>query len=280
MTHAAPDVIQHMHESYPASLTSIDTTLLPEQIKVANTAALAGSVKPIESIPPVEFTAPIELIKTIELDEVTLLPEPIEDMKQFSPAAAAPSIALMNWEQLAATVADCQLCELCHERTQTVFGCGDRHATLLLVGEAPGRDEDAQGEPFIGRAGQLLTRMLAAMLLRRDQVYICNIIKCRPPQNRDPLPAEIAHCRAYLERQIALIAPKVILCLGRVAAQTLLETNETVGKLRGRWYEYSPLGVPLRVTYHPSYYLRAPREKARGWEDLQELMRQLRRIAP
>lgn len=149
----------------------------------------------------------------------------------------------------------------------------------MLVGEAPGKDEDQQGEPFVGRAGQLLNRMLAAIDLPREQVYIGNIIKCRPPGNRDPLPEEIAACRAFIERQIALIAPQIILCLGRISTQSLLQTGEAVGRLRGRWHSFGPNQIPLLVTYHPSYYLRAPAEKARGWDDLQRVARRLRELA-
>ncbi|WPL14527.1 MULTISPECIES: uracil-DNA glycosylase [Thiorhodovibrio] len=185
----------------------------------------------------------------------------------------------MDWPQLEAEVSQCRDCGLCETRNRTVFGVGNRETRLMLVGEAPGKDEDQQGEPFVGRAGQLLNRMLAAIDLPREQVYIGNIIKCRPPGNRDPLPEEIAACRAFIERQIALIAPQIILCLGRISTQSLLQTGEAVGRLRGRWHSFGPNQIPLLVTYHPSYYLRAPAEKARGWDDLQRVARRLRELA-
>lgn len=184
----------------------------------------------------------------------------------------------MDWPALEAEVRQCQACGLCQTRRNTVFGVGNRQTRLMLIGEAPGQDEDQQGEPFVGRAGQLLNRMLDAIDLPREQVYIGNIIKCRPPNNRDPLPEEIAACRGFIERQIELIGPRVLLSLGRVSAQALLQTGESVGRLRGRWHSFGPRQIPLLVTYHPSYYLRAPAEKARGWQDLQRLARRLREL--
>lgn len=194
------------------------------------------------------------------------------------PVVQAPAIATMDWPALEAEVRQCQACGLCQTRRNTVFGVGNRQTRLMLIGEAPGQDEDQQGEPFVGRAGQLLNRMLDAIDLPREQVYIGNIIKCRPPNNRDPLPEEIAACRGFIERQIELIGPRVLLSLGRVSAQALLQTGESVGRLRGRWHSFGPRQIPLLVTYHPSYYLRAPAEKARGWQDLQRLARRLREL--
>jgi DNA polymerase len=189
----------------------------------------------------------------------------------------APSpIASLDWPALEAEVSQCQRCELCRGRNRTVFGVGNRRARLMLIGEAPGEDEDRVGEPFVGRAGQVLTRMLAAIDLQREDIYIGNVIKCRPPGNRDPLPAEISACLAFIERQIALIEPEFLLCLGRIAAQSLLRTTESVSRLRGRWHSFGPRQIPLLATYHPSYYLRAPAEKARGWADLQRLAQRLR----
>jgi DNA polymerase len=189
-------------------------------------------------------------------------------------------LTTLDWSGLQEQVRDCQRCGLCETRQRTVFGVGDPQARLMLIGEAPGADEDRQGEPFVGRAGQLLTRMLAAIDFAREQVYIGNIIKCRPPRNRDPKPEEIAACRAFIERQIALIQPDLLLCLGRISAQALLQTTESVGRLRGRWHSFGANAIPLRVTYHPSYYLRAPAEKARGWEDLQCVVQHLRELSP
>lgn len=192
-----------------------------------------------------------------------------------TPASDASPVAAMDWDALAAEVAECRRCGLCKGRHRTVFGVGNRQARLMLVGEAPGADEDRQGEPFVGRAGQLLTRMLAAIDLPRELAYIGNIIKCRPPRNRDPAPEEIAACRAFIERQIELIQPEMLLCLGRVSAQALLDSTESVGRLRGRWHSFGAQRIPLLVTYHPSYYLRAPAEKARGWDDLQRVAQRL-----
>jgi DNA polymerase len=153
-------------------------------------------------------------------------------------------------------------------RTQTVFGVGRRDARLLVIGEAPGADEDRQGEPFVGRAGQLLNAMLHAIALPRSEVYIANILKCRPPGNRDPQPDEAASCTPYLTQQIALVKPRVILAVGRIAAQWLLQSDAPIGRLRGRVFQYGEAGTPLVVTYHPAYLLRSPAEKAKAWTDL------------
>lgn len=178
---------------------------------------------------------------------------------------AAPGDA---WEALRSEVAVCVKCRLCETRTQTVFGVGDPHARWLIVGEAPGAEEDRRGEPFVGRAGQLLDSMLRALGLARDTVFIANILKCRPPGNRDPKPEEIAACLPYLMRQIASIAPDIILAVGRISAQTLLGTDVPVARLRGRVHQFGPSGTPLVVTYHPAYLLRSPGEKRKAWEDL------------
>lgn len=173
-----------------------------------------------------------------------------------------------QWRALAAEVAACQRCELAQSRTQTVFGVGHKEADWLVIGEAPGADEDRQGEPFVGRAGLLLTEMLLALGYRREQVYIANILKCRPPNNRDPLPEEVRQCENYLKRQIGLIRPKIILAVGRIAAQNLLKTDAKIGALRGRVFSYGERKIPVVVTYHPAYLLRSPREKAKAWQDL------------
>lgn len=195
------------------------------------------------------------------------------------PAPAAESraghIARLEWEALEEEVRQCTACGLCASRTQTVFGVGDRQADWLIVGEAPGADEDRQGEPFVGRAGKLLNPMLQAIGLKREQVFIANILKCRPPENRDPAPAEAASCRPFLERQIALIRPRIILAVGRIAAQNLLDTDTQIGKLRGRAHSFGPARIPLVVTYHPAYLLRSPREKRKSWDDLRLARRAL-----
>jgi DNA polymerase len=181
----------------------------------------------------------------------------------------------MDWEALEQAVSSCRACGLWQTRTQTVFGVGNREADLLVIGEAPGAEEDRAGEPFVGRAGRLLTLMLAAIGRPRDQDYIANILKCRPPGNRDPKPEEGRTCEPYLLRQIALIRPRLILAVGRVSAQTLLGTDAPVGRLRGRWFSFGPAETPLRVTYHPAYLLRSPEQKAKAWEDLTAVARRL-----
>ena len=173
------------------------------------------------------------------------------------------------WQQLARAVPACTRCELHASRTQTVFGVGNRNADLLIIGEAPGRDEDLQGEPFVGRAGRLLNAMLAAVGLERDQVYIANILKCRPPNNRDPRMEEVAACNGWLQQQIDLIQPAVILALGRVAAHHLLNTDRSLGALRTRQHSFA--GIPLIATYHPAYLLRTPIDKRKSWQDLKRV---------
>lgn len=174
---------------------------------------------------------------------------------------------------LRAEVAACTRCTLCQKRTQTVFGVGDPTARLLFVGEAPGADEDRQGEPFVGAAGQLLNDIIRAMTLERAQVYIANVIKCRPPQNRTPEPLEISACREYLERQIEIVAPAAMIALGAVSARTLLGTESSISRLRGKFHDYR--GIPLVVTYHPAYLLRQPADKRLVWEDVQLVMARL-----
>jgi DNA polymerase len=174
----------------------------------------------------------------------------------------------LDWEPLAAAVAACERCELHCTRTQTVFGRGDRRARWLVVGEAPGAEEDRQGEPFVGRAGQLLDTMLRALGLARGEVYIANVLKCRPPGNRDPSPDEARLCRGYLDRQIELVDPTLILAVGRIAAQNLLATDSPLGKLRGRVHTLGAARRPVVVTYHPAYLLRSPGEKRKAWADL------------
>ena len=216
-----------------------------------------------------------------------------------APAAPVPTalgprpegVADMDWPQLEATVAACRACGLCAGRTQTVFGVGSRTADWMVIGEAPGENEDCQGQPFVGQAGKLLDNMLAAIGLSRQVeeiidsgaaradpasasglkdskqgVYIANVLKCRPPGNRNPQPDEITQCEPYLRRQVALVQPKIILAMGRFAVQSLLQTTEPIGKLRGRVHHYE--GVPVIVTYHPAYLLRALPEKAKAWQDL------------
>ena len=172
----------------------------------------------------------------------------------------------IDLEALAGKADDCRLCALAETRTRVVFGVGNPRADLVFIGEAPGRDEDIKGEPFVGRAGKLLDRMLAGIGMDRQQVYIMNTIKCRPPNNRDPRPDEVKACQLWFDQQLQALQPKVICLLGRVAAQTLLGTDAPLGSLRGRWHDYQ--GIPVWVTYHPAYLLRSPQQKRQSWRDL------------
>lgn len=189
------------------------------------------------------------------------------------PAPASAPLTAEAWgnaqtlDELNAMICTCTKCPLGFTRTKFVFGVGNPHATLMLIGEAPGADEDAQGEPFVGRAGQLLTKILEAINFKRSDVYICNILKCRPPNNRKPTPEESETCKPYLKKQIELVKPAVILCLGLTAAENLLGTNESMSRLRGRVLRYE--GIPVMVTYHPAALLRNPNWKRPTWEDVQ-----------
>ena len=243
--------------------------------------------------------------------EVLIQPELREGMSPRKAAVATPRGAEENMFELSASrpeagvadpakalkiiredLGDCTRCPLAHQgRKQIVFGVGNPNAELMFIGEAPGADEDQQGEPFVGRAGQLLNNMIKAMGLEREQVYIANIIKCRPPNNRTPERDECETCSPFLMRQIAAIKPKVIVALGAVAAKTLLALNESMSNLRGRWYEFKPTGVrssndpswtgaKLAVTYHPAFLLRDPRQKKEAWKDLQRVMKELGLKAP
>jgi uracil-DNA glycosylase family 4 len=213
---------------------------------------------------------PAWLDEEIPLPDLLPLQDDIDDI-DLPPKAPAPSretrIAALDWNQLQAEVAACRACDLCKTRSNTVFGVGDVQADWLIVGEAPGADEDQQGEPFVGQAGKLLDNMLKALDLQRGQgVFIANVLKCRPPQNRDPNPLETAQCEPYLLRQIELIKPKIIVAVGRIAAQSLLKSDAKIGSLRGKVHSYH--GVPLIITYHPAYLLRNQPDKAKAWQDL------------
>jgi len=187
-----------------------------------------------------------------------------------APEATGVSTRDETLEQVRADLGDCRRCGLAGTRTHLVFGTGNPGARLVFVGEAPGYEEDVQGEPFVGAAGKLLTRIIEAMGLTRDQVYICNILKCRPPGNRNPLPGEIAVCRPFLNRQLAAISPECICALGKFAAQTLLDTQAPISRLRGRFHEYR--GIRVMPTYHPAYLLRNPEGKRDVWNDIQQIM--------
>ncbi len=213
------------------------------------------------------------------LDEAPPQDEPLFDLDEgeidesafFSEAAAEPAlpaIATLDWPALQQRVSDCTACgDLTGSRSQTVFGAGNPQADWLIIGEAPGEEEDRQGEPFVGASGELLNAMLHALGLQRQQVYITNMIKCRTPDDRDPQPQEVAACELFMQRQIALIQPKVILAMGRIAAQNLLKVDTAIGKLRGTVHQYDG-ATPLVATYHPAYLLRSPLEKRKAWADL------------
>ncbi len=199
----------------------------------------------------------------------------IDEPPVAADSADTPLKSITTLVALAEIVSGCRKCGLCETRTQTVFSDGDGTSGLVFVGEAPGFHEDQQGVPFVGAAGQLLTDIIEkGMKLRRQEVYICNVLKCRPPDNRDPSPEEKRQCESYLVRQLELVKPKVICALGGHAAKTLLKTEEGASKLRGKWHFYH--GIPLRVTYHPAYLLRNPADKRKTWDDIQEVMKLLR----
>lgn len=174
-----------------------------------------------------------------------------------------------NWSELESEVKNCTKCSLHKSRTQTVFGCGNKDSDWLFIGEAPGKDEDLKGEPFVGRAGRLLNEIIFSIGLNREDIYIANILKCRPPNNRDPSSKEIHLCSSYLEQQIRMISPKIIIAVGRIAAQNLLGSDLSMGKLRGTVHSYGSENIPVVVLYHPAYLLRSPSQKYKVWSDLQ-----------
>lgn len=201
---------------------------------------------------------------------------PVAAPPAAAPSAPAPVAATL--QSIRADLGDCTRCKLAGGRTNLVFGVGAPDAELVFVGEGPGEDEDLKGEPFVGRAGQLLTKMIEAMGFRREQVYIANVVKCRPPGNRNPEPDEIEACEPFLRAQLSAIRPKVIVALGKFAAQTLLRDTTAISRLRGRWFQYE--GVRLMPTFHPAYLLRSPAEKGKAWEDLQLVMKELGKSLP
>ncbi|WP_031437997.1 uracil-DNA glycosylase [Methylobacter tundripaludum] len=208
------------------------------------------------------------------------LPRAVANNQQTSTPVATAENSLPestdSWEALQAEVAPCTLCDLCKTRTQTVFGSGNKNADWMIIGEGPGQNEDLQGLPFVGNAGLLLTEMLRAIGLDREEVFITNIVKCRPPANRDPQPIEIETCKPYLMRQIALLKPKIIVVLGRIAAQALLNTDEPISKLRGKIHALND--TPVVVVYHPAYLLRSMLDKRKAWADLKLALQTVKNI--
>jgi uracil-DNA glycosylase len=204
--------------------------------------------------------------------------DPIELAPQPQPQPPGLRRDEQGWQALRAEVSTCTRCELSRGRTQTVFGVGSLQAELLVIGEAPGAEEDRQGEPFVGRAGQLLNAMLQAMGNPRERVFIANVLKCRPPGNRDPRPEEVASCLPFLQRQVDMLQPRLILAVGRIAAQNLLATDTPIGRLRGQLHRFGVRATPLIVTYHPAYLLRSPGEKRKAWVDLKFARHELARL--
>ena len=249
----------------------------PQAQQAPAAAAPPAATSPVpEAAPepaPVQPMAPVAPRPAAPVRAAVAAPAPVAAVSDAVPLPAG--VDQMDWETLQATVAQCRACGLCQSRKNTVFGVGDRSAKWMVIGEAPGENEDLQGEPFVGQAGKLLDNMLSAIGLNRSVegakdgqagVYIANTLKCRPPGNRNPEPVELQTCAPYLVRQVALVQPQIILAMGRFAVQSLLQTTEPIGKLRGRVHSYQ--GVPVVVTYHPAYLLRNPADKAKAWADL------------
>lgn len=251
-------------------------------VRVWLPASAAPATTPVASVEPAPepARAPAALAAVPDAPRAAPPPPPEPVVAEASPLpvrALPADIAAMDWDALQQTVAACQACELCNSRKNTVFGAGDRRAQWLVVGEAPGEQEDLQGEPFVGASGELLDNMLKAVGLSRQGqgpagAYIANVLKCRPPANRNPQSQEVLQCEPYLRRQVELLQPKVILALGRFAVQALLHdsvpavASQPLGKLRGQVHRYQ--GVPVIVSYHPAYLLRTPQDKAKAWADL------------
>lgn len=238
---AAPGTMQERDTGYAEARAEPEPSSPEPQV-------MAEEINPPETLPPAEK------------DEPSALQSPTgPDRREV--------IVRMDWAALEEAVQHCPACNLCETRMQTVFGVGDRNAEWMFVGEAPGAEEDKRGEPFVGQAGKLLDNMLAAIRLKRgDNVYIANVLKCRPPNNRDPHGEEVVQCNPYLLRQVDLIKPKLIIALGKFAAQSLLNSDSSISAMRGKLHEYN--GVPVIVTYHPAYLLRNMADKAKAWEDL------------
>ncbi|MCI0504656.1 MAG: uracil-DNA glycosylase [Gammaproteobacteria bacterium] len=210
----------------------------------------------------------IHAAQTVTVINMPAAPDTVNAGMEAVALPAGNEVYQYNWDQLKNAVQQCVACDLHRARKNTVFGVGNEQADWMIIGEAPGADEDRQGEPFVGRAGQLLNNMLLAIGLKRERVYIANILKCRPPNNRDPRPDEVVKCEQFLKRQVALVNPKIILAVGRIAAHNLLKTDSSLSQLRGRCFYYGPQNIPVVVTYHPAYLLRSPVEKRKAWQDL------------
>lgn len=275
-------------------MTGMDTSRRKKLLKALDIDVWVRRDAPAAGSSPLHIQLPAAPVAALAPVKMAAVQEPPVDQdvakrgrprkEPVPPAVSAfdfpPLDVPADWAGLRALVKDCSRCQLCATRTQTVFGVGVENAPLMVVGEGPGADEDAQGEPFVGRAGKLLDEMLKSIgRSRRDNVFIANVVKCRPPGNRDPEPVEAEACRPYLEQQIRLVKPKLIVALGRIAAQRLLNTDEPLSRLRGPLHAYGPDRTPLFITYHPAYLLRSPREKAKSWDDLRKVARYLQEHA-
>lgn len=255
-------------QNHRAYLDAMGIAVWVRRVMPTDSVALSSSM---------ESSPPVPLCSTSQEESSAILPMAVVS-DAVVPETKLSGNAVEKWEMLRQAVTACTACKLHQTRTQTVFGVGNRQADWLLVGEAPGADEDAQGEPFVGRAGKLLNEMLFAANMPREQVFIANILKCRPPNNRDPLFDEMVHCTPFLRQQIALLQPKLIIALGKTAAQYLLDTQTPISRLRGQEFTYADTGIPLIPTYHPAYLLRSPQQKRTAWLDIQFICRTYARI--
>jgi len=254
-------MMQVLSEESPRRAADVDPEVFRELMRDAE--------PPRREPPPVREAAPVRPVRPD-------LPPRREAAPAPAPAPVLPDVSGMDWDALAAAVRGCRGCHLCETRRNTVFGEGNLQAELMFVGEGPGADEDATGRPFVGRAGQLLDKMIAAMTFAREEVYIANVVKCRPPGNRNPSPEEAFACIGYLKRQIALVRPKVIVCLGGVALSFLCGESVGITRARGHWIDFA--GIPVMPTFHPAYLLRQESAKRAAWSDLQQVMRALGRV--
>ncbi|HVB36160.1 MAG TPA: uracil-DNA glycosylase [Candidatus Acidoferrales bacterium] len=239
-------------------------------------ATLQSASAPVQPISAVSepLSRPVRMASAAASPSQTHVASVLPVIKSNSLFAANESVEGDTLERIREDIGEnCRRCKLCEQRNQIVFGAGAANADLVFVGEGPGHDEDIQGLPFVGRAGKLLTQMIEAMGLRRDDVYIANVVKCRPPQNRAPEPDEIETCSPFLYRQLAVIRPKAVVCLGAIAFQSLTGTRPSMSRIRGQWLEFR--GIPLMATYHPAYLLRNPNAKGDVWEDLKKVMAHL-----
>ncbi len=236
----------------------------------AESAALPATVAPSAYVPA---TAAAIRAKLLASSPASLSAAPLPVIKSSSLFEETARIEGDSLERIREDIGDCKRCRLCQQRNTIVFGAGNARAQLVFVGEGPGRDEDIQGLPFVGRAGKLLTQMIEAMGLKRDDVYICNVVKCRPPENRAPEPDEMETCSPFLYRQLTVIQPKVVVCLGAIAFQALYGAKQSISRLRGQWLEFR--GIPMMATYHPAYLLRNPNAKGDVWDDLKKVMAHL-----